>query len=106
MYNMVVGAGDETQETQEVWAVAVLADGTMVTGDGGGNVQFWGAAFGDLIASHRRHVADVTALAASPDGTRVVAAGADHQVALFQKVLSNQGASSLASGPQPVTCPS
>ena len=58
----------------------------MVTGDGGGNVQFWDAAHGALITSLKPHTADVLAVAAAPDGSRVFASGADSQIAIFQKI--------------------
>jgi U3 small nucleolar RNA-associated protein 4 len=84
-------AGDETKLHQDVWAVTVLADGTMVTGDSGGNVQFWEAAFGTLITGFKRHGADVLAVAASPDGGSVFASGADPQVAIFRLVPPVEG---------------
>ena len=40
------GAG---QEDLCVWAVHVLPDGTMVSGDSQGRVQLWDANFGTLI---------------------------------------------------------
>ena len=48
-----------------------------------------------------RHKADVLALAASPDGSCVFAAGVDSQVALFQPVLNGgtaEGAEGAAGG--------
>jgi len=84
-------SGDETKLHQDVWAVTVLADGTMVTGDSGGNVQFWEAAHGTLVTGFRRHEADVLAVAASPDGGSVFACGADPQVAIFRIVPGING---------------
>ena len=71
-----------------MWAAAVLADGTMVSGDGSGHVQWWDAQFGTRLAGHKRHDADVLVLAASPAGDTVVAAGVDPRTALFSRVPS------------------
>ena len=74
-----------------MWCVAVLADGTMASGDSAGNVQLWDAAHGTLLAGFRQHAADVMALAASPAGDRVFASGVDTQIAVFQCVMASQG---------------
>lgn len=87
----VIHAGDEEKERHDVWAVEVLPDGTMVTGDGGGNLQFWDSAHGSLISSIKQHQADILCLAASPDGMRVFASGVDSQVAVFGRVQTSQG---------------
>ncbi len=60
----------------------MLADGTMATGDAGGGVALWDAALGTRLAAFSRHAADVLALAASPDGTALFAAGVDPQARL------------------------
>jgi U3 small nucleolar RNA-associated protein 4 len=69
------GSGAAAAAHAAVWALLVLRDGTVVSGDSGGNVQFWDGRFGTLLASFRQHQADVLALAASPDGEFVFAAG-------------------------------
>ncbi len=51
----------------------------MATGDAGGGVALWDAALGTRLAAFSRHAADVLALAASPDGTALFAAGVDPQ---------------------------
>ena len=66
-----------------VWSVLALSDGTVVSGDSSGRVVFWDGSHGTQLASFARHAADVLALAATPDGTRVVAAGVDPQLAMF-----------------------
>lgn len=63
-----------------VWALEVLADGTMVSGDQEGAVQFWDGRFGTLLSRQQQFVADVLALAASPDGKTVWASGVDPKV--------------------------
>lgn len=68
-----------------VWSLLALPDGTMVTGDSRGFVSFWDAVHGTAVAQFRRHAADVLALAASPDGRSVYAAGVDPQVVLYSR---------------------
>ena len=45
-----------------VWAVAVLADGTIVSADSMGNVKFWDGEMGTQTQSFRAHKADVLCL--------------------------------------------
>lgn len=63
-----------------VWALEVLPDGTMVSGDQEGAVQFWDGRFGTLLTRHQQFAADVLTLAASPDGKMVWASGVDPKV--------------------------
>lgn len=63
-----------------VWSLAVLPDGTIVSGDSEGATQFWEGRFGTLVSRLQQHAADVTALAASADGAFVYSAGVDPRV--------------------------
>jgi hypothetical protein len=63
-----------------VWALEVLPDGTLVSGDQEGAVQFWDGRFGTLLNRHQQFAADVLTLAASPDGKMVWASGVDAKV--------------------------
>lgn len=63
-----------------MWALEVLADGTLVSGDQEGAVQFWDGRFGTLLTRHQQFAADVLTLAASPDGKMVWASGVDPKV--------------------------
>ena len=58
----------------------MLPDGTLVSGDSLGNVQFWDAQHGTLLQSFARHRGPVLALAALPDGRTIFASGVDNQV--------------------------
>ena len=58
----------------------MLPDGTVVSGDSLGNVQFWDAQHGTLLQGFARHRGPVLALAALPDGRTVFASGVDNQV--------------------------
>lgn len=78
-----------------MWRSLVLADGTMVTGDSGGNVQFWDAQLGTRTAAFKVHAADVLAMAASSAGDAVFAAGVDPQLALYKRVPGTKGESAL-----------
>lgn len=75
-----------------MWAALVLRDGTMVSGDAAGGVQFWDARLGTRLAGFKKHAADVLALAAAPDGSAVFAAGVDNQLAVFKLVHGQKGA--------------
>ena len=58
----------------------MLPDGTLVSGDSLGNVQFWDAQHGTLLQGFARHRGPVLALAALPDGRTIFASGVDNQV--------------------------
>lgn len=88
-------AGSGAGKKPCVWAVTVLQDGIMVSGDGAGSVQFWDAQLGTRLASFAKHEADVLTLAAAPDGSAVFAAGIDPQLAMFHRVPGKKGESAL-----------
>ena len=58
----------------------VLPDGTMVSGDSTGTLQFWDGQHGTLLQAFSQHKADILAVAASKDGSTVFATGIDVQV--------------------------
>lgn len=57
-----------------------LRNGTLVSGDSPGSVQFWDSHHGTLLNAHSCHGGDVNALAAAPSHNRVSAAGSGGQV--------------------------
>lgn len=63
-----------------MWSLTVLRDGTIVSGDGDGAVQFWDGRFGTLLSRQQQFAADVLAVVGSPDGKSVWAAGVDPRV--------------------------
>lgn len=67
-----------------MWALIVLPDGTIVSADQEGAVQFWDGRFGTLLNRHQQFAADVLALAASPDGQVVWASGVDPKVGVVR----------------------
>lgn len=81
-----ITVGDGTGREVCIWSLLVLPDGSIVSGDSVGNVCFWDGRFGTLISRFDRHAADVLAMAASPDGSVVFAAGVDPQIGVFKKL--------------------
>lgn len=69
-----------------VWAVKILADGTLVSGDSWGRTQFWDGKFGTLLQSFKQHEADVLVLAVSDDSEVVYASGVDNKVIQIKRV--------------------
>ncbi|KAK9835700.1 hypothetical protein WJX74_006180 [Apatococcus lobatus] len=92
LLRITAGAG-AGQEDLCIWAVHVLPDGTMVSGDSQGRVQLWDANFGTLIQGFQQHKADVLSIATSPAGDRIFASGIDSQLALFARVTGSSGSS-------------
>jgi U3 small nucleolar RNA-associated protein 4 len=72
-----------------VWALDYLADGTIVSGDSLGHVQFWDMRSCTLLQSFDKHKADVLALVASDSdkGPVAYAAGVDNTIAQFKRVF-------------------
>ncbi|BGP25884.1 U3 small nucleolar RNA-associated protein 4 [Rhodotorula toruloides] len=69
-----------------VWAVSILEDGTVVSGDSMGNVKFWDGKMGTQTQSFRAHKADVLALALGSDGTSIFTSGVDQKTVEFRLV--------------------
>ncbi|KAL5518589.1 UTP4 [Sanghuangporus vaninii] len=69
-----------------VWAVGVLADGTIVSGDSLGIVKFWDSRTCTQLHSFPAHGADVLCMTISPDGQSVFTSGVDQKVCLFTHV--------------------
>ncbi|GAA5888631.1 hypothetical protein JCM6882_009026 [Rhodosporidiobolus microsporus] len=69
-----------------VWTVAVLDDGTVVSGDSMGNVKFWDGTMGTQSQSFKAHKADVLALAIGSDGTSLFTSGVDQKTTEFRLV--------------------
>lgn len=75
-----ITAGVQTKQPLCVWRLAVLPDGTVVSGSSDGATQFWDGHFGTLIQRFAKHSSDVLALVASPDGRDIFSAGVDSRV--------------------------
>ncbi|KAI0286783.1 WD40 repeat-like protein [Russula aff. rugulosa BPL654] len=81
-----------------VWAVGVIGDGTIISGDSLGMVKFWDSRTCTQLQSFEAHGADVLCLVVGPDGTSVYASGIDQKVTQFSLLeSSSKGNSSLSS---------
>jgi U3 small nucleolar RNA-associated protein 4 len=54
------------REQTLVWAVAVLSDHTIISGDSMGVVKFWDGVMGTQLQSHKAHKADVLCMTVGP----------------------------------------
>jgi U3 small nucleolar RNA-associated protein 4 len=70
-----------------VWALKVLSDGTLVSGDSLGHVQFWDGKTGTLLQSFEQNEnkADTLAIVVTPDEDRVFASGIDSRVICIER---------------------
>ncbi|BFZ63149.1 U3 small nucleolar RNA-associated protein [Saitoella coloradoensis] len=73
-----------------VWAVKVLHDGTIVSGDSTGAVKFWDKHY-SLKQSFRLHDADVLTLAENEAGNSVFSAGVDRKTICYRVVNPTLG---------------
>ena len=75
------------RESTKVWALRALSDGTVISGDSFGNVQFWDGLMGTMIQtfSQSENDADVLCLAVSDDEDKVFASGVDTRVMCIQR---------------------
>ncbi|XP_020138318.2 U3 small nucleolar RNA-associated protein 4 homolog isoform X2 [Microcebus murinus] len=69
-----------------VWAVAFLSDGTVISADSAGKVQFWDSATGTLVKSHLITNADVQSIAVADQEDSFVVGTAEGTVFHFQLV--------------------
>jgi U3 small nucleolar RNA-associated protein 4 len=70
----------------KIWSLQALDDGTLISGDSMGNVQFWDGNAGTLLQSfqHNPNNADVLDLVVNLDQNKVMASGVDSRVVCFQ----------------------
>ncbi|XP_075393503.1 U3 small nucleolar RNA-associated protein 4 homolog [Tenrec ecaudatus] len=69
-----------------IWGVAFLSDGTVISVDSAGKVQFWDSATGTLVKSHLIANADVQSIAVSDQEDSFVVGTAEGTVFHFQLV--------------------
>ena len=94
-----VRGGDATRRRgASVMALCALTDGTLVSGDSLGNIQFWDGRLGTMVATFNKHEAGVLALAVSADERRVFGSGVDCRVAMFQRCCPPASAAAVRSG--------
>jgi len=70
-----------------VWALVALTDGTIISADSLGHIQFWDGKTGTMLQSfeHNDKKADVLSLAVTPDESKVFASGIDSRVICIEK---------------------
>ncbi|TBU35023.1 WD40 repeat-like protein [Dichomitus squalens] len=73
-----------------VWAVGVLGEGTIVSGDSMGIVKFWDSKTCTQLQSFQGHAADVLCLTVGPDGSVVYTSGVDQKVTQFSYVKTSR----------------
>ncbi|CAE6417013.1 unnamed protein product [Rhizoctonia solani] len=69
-----------------VWSVAILGDGTIVSGDSLGTVKFWDNQTATQIHSFPAHNADVLCMTISPTGDAIYTSGVDQRTVEFVKL--------------------
>lgn len=78
-----------------VWTVKCTNDGTIVSGDSTGTVQFWDGKQYTLIQRITGHVADVLDLAIGAGGHSVFSAGMDRRTTVYRRREQNVKGDSL-----------
>ncbi|KAI8324771.1 WD40 repeat-like protein [Martensiomyces pterosporus] len=86
----------EGKDQTLLWAVAVLRDGTIVSGDSRGHVVFWDPVMYVIQQDFRTLGADVLCLAADESGHTVFASGVDPKVTQFKLFAGGTPVESLA----------
>ncbi|KAJ1945038.1 U3 small nucleolar RNA-associated protein, partial [Linderina pennispora] len=87
----------EGAEATLVWAVAVLRDGTVVSGDSRGHVMFWDAAMRVVQQDFKALGADVLSLAVDRAGHTVFASGVDPKITQFRLFVGGAEATNTTS---------
>ncbi|TFY72623.1 hypothetical protein EVG20_g365 [Dentipellis fragilis] len=78
-----------------VWAVGVLGDGTIVSGDSLGLVKFWDSRTCTQLHSFQGHNADILCLTISPEGTAIYTSGVDQKTTQFSLIKAPKSGSSI-----------
>ncbi len=89
-YRMTLESRNSLRPTM-VWCLRVLPDGTLVSGDSLGSVQFWDGATGTLQQSVALHSADVLALEATAQGDTVFSSGVDSKLVCLRRAQAHGG---------------
>jgi len=75
------------REATKVWALKVLTDGTVISGDSLGHIQIWDGMSGTMTQSfdHNENGADVLCLAVSEDENKIFASSVDSSVRCIER---------------------
>ncbi|EGZ10257.1 hypothetical protein PHYSODRAFT_247101 [Phytophthora sojae] len=79
-----------------VWALQVLDDLTLVSGDSTGSLCFWNAPTGTLLQKFSHLTADILAICVSQNNDKLFASGVDNQVVEFRRSVAESGNSTWA----------
>ncbi|KAF8898365.1 quinon protein alcohol dehydrogenase-like superfamily [Infundibulicybe gibba] len=82
-----------------VWAINVLGDGTIISGDSLGMVKFWDSRTCTQLHTFNAHGADVLCLTVGPDGSTVYTSGVDQkttQISLVKTTNPDKSATNSA----------
>jgi WD40 repeat protein len=73
-----------------IWCLKALDDGTVVSGDSCGNIQFWDMLSGVLLQTfeHNPNNADVLDIAVTDDQCKIMASGVDCRVVCIERISS------------------
>jgi len=73
-----------------IWCLKALHDGTVVSGDSCGNIQFWNMTSGVLLQTfeHNPNNADVLDIAVTDDQCKIMASGVDCRVVCIERISS------------------
>ncbi|RIA96535.1 WD40-repeat-containing domain protein [Glomus cerebriforme] len=85
MLRMTTEKKSQQKETF-IWAIQVLEDGTIISGDSLGCVRFWEGTFGTMKQKFNAHDADVLCLASNLNGTMVYSSGVDRKCFIYRIV--------------------
>jgi U3 small nucleolar RNA-associated protein 4 len=89
-----MGMDKQRGERTLVWTVAVLGNGTIISGDSLGMVKFWDSKTCTQIQSFQGHGADVLCIAVGPKNT-VYTSGVDQKISEFAFIKQKQSDSTL-----------
>lgn len=85
--NMSLGAGPKGGPKEIiVWAVKVLQNGNIVSGDSTGELKIWDSKTYTLMQRIQGHRADVLSLATSADGSIIFSGGMDRRTVSYRKI--------------------
>lgn len=81
-----------------VWALQALDDGTVISGDSLGHVQFWDGNHSTMVASFDQNdnKADVLSVVVNHNQTKVFASGVDSRVVCIERAVPSRQGTKLA----------
>ena len=77
-----------------VWAVKCLPDGTILSGDGGGELKIWDSKNFSLVQRLKTHDADVLDVTANATGDMIFTVGVDRRTIAYKPLPTQKGSKS------------